>query len=175
MIRRSCWDSSSLLTHPLLIPSYFALGSIFILIAQAIFSSLPVRRLRGEDTTAPATQNNYRVVATASQTGFVSAVKCHVEASGGSTIFLFQVSRLVVVLALLCLAIFNFLQEEGQQRVFPSSAVGALTKHWGKKPKGKHYCVGSLTEREWLDLALCLSYVRHRCLPSFELAFSLES
>ena len=176
MIRRSCRDYSSLLTHPLLIPSYFALGSIFIFIAQANFSSGPVPRLRGEDPTAAATQDSDESsVETATQPGFVSAIKGYVEASGGSTIFLFQVSRLVVVLALLCLAIYNFLQEEGQQRVSPSSAVGALIKHWGKMSKGKHYCGGSLTEREWLDLTLCLSYVRHLYFSSLKLAFSLES
>lgn len=175
LIRTSCRDCSSLLTHPLLIPSYVALGSIFILVAQAIFSSGPVRRLLGEDQTEAATQNNDRVAATATQTSFVSALKGHVETSGGSTIFFFQVSRLVVTLALLCLAIFSFLQEEGQQHLSPSSAVGALINHWSKKRKGKHHGGSSLTEPEWLDLTLCLTYVRHQCPSSFELTFSLES
>ena len=158
------------MTHPLIIPSYFALGSISILVTQAIFSSGPVRRLHGEDPTEAATQGE-----TVAQPGFVLAVKSHIKTSGGSTIFLFQVSRLIVVLALLCLAIFSFLQEEGQQHDSPSSAVGALIKHWGKKRNGKRYGGGSLTEPEWIDLTLCLTYVRHLCLFSFELTFSLET
>jgi hypothetical protein len=174
MISTSFWDCSSLLTHPLLIPSYFALSSIAILVAQAIFSSSPVRRLRDDDPTVAAIQDESGVAATATQTGFVSAVKGHVETSGGSTIFLFQISRLVVVVALLCLAIFSFVQEEGQQHVSPSPSVGALIKNWGKKRKGKfRYGEGPLTKRELLDLTLCLTYVRRRCLSSFELAFSL--
>ena len=97
----------------------------------------------------------------------MSAVKDHVDKFGGSIIFLFEVARLVVVLILLGLAIFSFVQEE----VTPSSAVNAFNKCWNMKRKGKHrYSGGSLTKREWLDLTLCLTYVRHRC--HFELAFS---
>ncbi len=164
-------------THPLLIPSYFALLSILVLVAQANFSSGPVRRPRGEDAPAAATRGESGVAASATRTGLVSAVKDHVEKSGGSTIFLFQASRLLVVLTLLGLAIFGFVREEGQQHVSPSSVVSALNKHWGKRHKGKHRNGGgSLTKREWLDLTLCLTYVRHRSHRSlFELAFSLES
>jgi hypothetical protein len=155
MIRTSHWGCSSLWTHPQLIPSYFALLSIVVLVAQAMFSSGPVRRLRGEHPPAAASR------ASATRTGFVSAIKDHVEHSGGSIIFLFQVSRFVVVLTLLGLAIFSFVQEEGQQeQISPSSAVSALGKHRGKKHR---YGGGSPTKREWLDLTLCLTYVRHRC------------
>src|SRR6266851_4681986 len=47
-------------------------------------------------------------------TALVSAVKDHVERSGGSTIFLFQLARLV--LTLLGLPIFCFLREEEEQQ-----------------------------------------------------------
>ncbi|KAH9166019.1 hypothetical protein EDB89DRAFT_2076264 [Lactarius sanguifluus] len=145
-------------THPLLIPSYLALLSIVVLLAQAIFSSGPVRGLRGEDAPVIATHGESRVTASASRGGFMSAVKDHVEKSGGSIIFLFQVLRLVVVLTLLGLAIFSSVQEEGQQHA-SSSAVSALN---GRRHEGKHRDGGrSLTKREWLDLTLCLTYVRH--------------
>ncbi|KAH9019331.1 hypothetical protein EDB83DRAFT_2528201 [Lactarius deliciosus] len=144
-------------THPLLIPSYLALLSIFVLSVQAIFSSSPVRRLRGEDVPAAATCAESGVNESATQTGFVSAVKDHVEKSGGSIIFIFHVSRLLVVLTLLGLAIFGFVQGEGQQHISPSSAVSALN---GRRHKGKHRSSGgSLTERGWLDLMLCLTYL----------------
>ncbi|KAH9166021.1 hypothetical protein EDB89DRAFT_2115943 [Lactarius sanguifluus] len=151
---------SSLWTHPLLIPSYLALLSIVVLVAQAIYSSSPVRRLRGKDAPVAANRGESGANASATRTGLVSAVKDHVEKSGGSIIFLFQVLRLLVALTLLGLAIFSFVQEEGQQHGSPSSVVSALSKHWGKKHKGKHhYGGGSLTKREWLDLTLCLTYL----------------
>ncbi|KAF8265084.1 hypothetical protein EI94DRAFT_1736769, partial [Lactarius quietus] len=110
-------------THPI----YLALLSIVVLVAQAILSSGPVRRLRGKDAPSAAAGGDSGVTASATGTGFVSAVKDHVEISGGSTIFLFQVARLIVI--------FSFVQDEGQQRVSP---VSAFSKHWGKKRKGKH-------------------------------------
>ena len=125
---------------------------------QAIFSSGPVRRLRGLDASVAATQGESGLATTATQTSFVSAVKDHVEKSGGLIILLFGLARLVIVLILLGLAIFSFVQED----VTPSSAVDALGKCWDMKRKGKHrYSGGSLTKREWLDLTLCLTYVRH--------------
>ncbi|KAH9028046.1 hypothetical protein EDB83DRAFT_2526408 [Lactarius deliciosus] len=145
-------------THPLLIPSYFAILSIVVL-AQTIFSSGPTRTLRGEDAPVIATGGNSGVAVGATRTGFVSAVKDHVEKSGGSTIFLFHVSRLLVVLILLGLAIFSSVQEEGQQHISPSSTVSALD-HWGRRHDGKHRYGGrSLTKLEWLDLTLCLTYL----------------
>ncbi|KAH8997804.1 hypothetical protein EDB86DRAFT_2828663 [Lactarius hatsudake] len=146
-------------THPLLIPSYLALFSIVVLLTQAIFSSGPVRRLRDEDAPVIAARGESGVTASVTREGFVSAVKDHVEKSGGSIILLFQVLRLVIVLTLLGLAIFSSVQEEGQQHISPSSAVSALD-HWGRRHEGKHRYGGrSLTEREWLDLTLCLTYL----------------
>ncbi|KAI9449923.1 hypothetical protein BJY52DRAFT_1192187 [Lactarius psammicola] len=150
----------ALWTHPLLIPSYFALLSIAVLVTKAVFSSGPVRRLRGEDEPTATTRGDSGVAASATRTGFLSAVKDHVEKSGGSTIFLFQVSRLIIVLTLLGLAIFSFVQEEGQQNLSPSSGISALSEHWGKRYKRKHRnSGGSFTKREWLDLTLCLTYL----------------
>ncbi|KAI9434147.1 hypothetical protein H4582DRAFT_2112597 [Lactarius indigo] len=149
----------SLWTHPLLIPSYFALLSILVLLVQAIFSSGPARRLRGEDAPVIATRGESGVTASATRSSSVSVVKDHVEKSGGSIIFLFQVLRLVVVLTLLGLAIFGFVGEDGQQHVSPSSAVSALD-HWGRRREGKRrHSGGSLTKRNWLDLTLCLTYL----------------
>ncbi len=107
-------------------------------------------------------------------TALVSAVKDHVERSGGSTIFLFQLARLVLVLTLLGLPIFCFLREEEEQQKQqqqPSSidSAGLLrvdslrggSKHGRKKSKYKHgQGGGSFSEREWIHLAFCLDYVR---------------
>lgn len=146
----------SLWAHPLLIPSYLALLSIIVLVAQAIFLSGSVRRLCGKEEPVAALdgESGVAVSATRTRTGFVSAVKDHVETSGGYIIFLFRVSRLLVVLILLGLAIFSFVQERGQQHVSPSPALGVLSKMQA------HYGV-SLTKREWLNLTLSLTYVRY--------------
>ncbi len=105
---------------------------------------------------ADATRGESGVNANATQSGIVSAVKDHVEKSGGSTVFLFQLSRLVVVLTLLGLEISSFVQEDEQPHA-------SISKKWGKKHKGKHHRQGggdALTKREWIDLTLCLTYVR---------------
>src|ERR1700761_3786130 len=134
---------SRLWSHPLLIPSYCALLSILVLIAQIIFSSGPARRLREIDT--PQVESG--VSAGPTRTGFISAFKDHVEKSGGLIHFLFQALRLLVVFTLLGLAIFSFVQEEGRQHDSPSSAVNALNTRWGKIRKGKRrYSGRSLTK-----------------------------
>jgi hypothetical protein len=94
----------------------------------------------------------------ASTTGLVSAVKGHVEISGGSIIFSFQVFRLILVLTLLSLSVFSFVQEEEQRIV--GFGLNALGKRQGKKGKQKHRYGGPLSDREWLDLASSLTYVR---------------
>lgn len=90
-------------------------------------------------------------------TVLMSAVKDHVERSGGSTIiFLFQFAYFVLVLALLGLSIFCFLgEEEQQQPSFIDSAglrrvdsLRSASKHGRKKPKHYHgHEGGSFSER----------------------------
>jgi hypothetical protein len=66
----------------------------------------------------------------------------HVKRSGGSAIFLFQLFqllRLVLVLALLGLSLFSFLRDEVRQH--------SVINLWGKK-KDKHKRGGELSERE---------------------------
>ncbi|KAI9434174.1 hypothetical protein H4582DRAFT_2177883 [Lactarius indigo] len=153
--------------HPLLIPSYLALLSVLVLLVQAIFSFGPVQRLHGEYAPVAATHGDSGVTVSATRTGFMSTVKDHVENAGGSVIFTFQVLRLLVVLALLALAIFSSVQEEGQQHVSPLSAVSALN---GREHEGKrHYGGDSLTKREWLSLTLCLTYLYMAFLGSMTL------
>lgn len=135
--------------HPLLIPSYAALASILVLILQIIFSAL---RARAEDTSTAGEYN-----ASSTRTGLLSAVKDHVEKSGGSIIFVFHLSRLVLVLSLLVLSIFCFLQEEALHSA--DSGLGTLNKHWGKWRNRKHRNRSSFSQREWLDLAACLNYL----------------
>lgn len=154
------FDSSWI--HPLLIPSYAALASILVLILQLIFSFGPIKAFRARISTSTedassAGENS----ASSTRTGLLSAVKDHVEKSGGSTIFVFHLMRLVLVLSLLVLSIFCFLQEDVLHSA--DSGLGPLNKHWGKWRNRKHRNGGggggSFSKREWLDLAACLNYV----------------
>jgi hypothetical protein len=160
-ISNVCSGFYSLWIHPLLIPPYAALASILVLILQIIVSSGPIKALRARISTSTedaSTAGEYS--ASSTRTGLLSAVKDHVEKSGGSIIFVFHLSRLVLVLSLLVLSIFCFLQDEGLHSV--NSGLGPLNKHWGKWRNPKHRNGGgggSFSKREWLDLAACLTYV----------------
>jgi len=163
--------------HPLIIPSYAALASILVLILQITTSFGPIKALRAriststEDTTTAGEYN-----ASSTHTGLLSAVKDHVARSGGSTIFVFHLSRLVLVPSLLVLSTFCFLQEEGLHSAV--SGLDPLNKHWGKWRNPKHRNGnggGSFSKREWLDLAACLNYVcllSTLCLPISHQLFS---
>jgi len=165
--------SFSLWTRPLLIPSYFVLASIIALVVQAIISSDLFKQLRAriigtvenEDEGAGAGADESSADSS-TRTGLVSAVTDHVERSGGSVIFLFQFLRLILVLALLSLSIYSFIREEEQEQSGVNSGLPVDTlmrsgKRGRKKHKHKHRNDGdTLSEREWIDLAFCLNYVR---------------
>lgn len=160
-MRWICAGFYSFWTHPLLIPSYAALASILVVILQIIILSGPIKALRARISTSTedtSTASEYN--ASSTRTGLLSAVKDHVEKSGGSIIFVIHLSRLTLVLSLLVLSIFCFLQEEVLHSA--DSGLGPLNKHWGKWRKRKHRNGGgggSFSKREWLDLAACLNYV----------------
>jgi hypothetical protein len=150
----------SLWLHPLLIPSYAALASIIVLILHIIFSIGPIKLPRTRISSSTEDTNTAgEYSASSTRTGLLSAVKDHVERSGGSIIFVFRLARLVLVISLLVLSIFCFLQEEVLHSA--DSGLDPLNKHWGKRRKPKHRDGGggSLSKREWLDLAACLNYV----------------
>ena len=146
----------SLWTSPLFIPSYSALASVVVLILQAASSTEPFKQLRARVFSAADDEGDEDEGVgsndSGDQTGLVEAFKDHVERSGGSAIFLFQLLRLVLVFALLCLSIFNFLEDEEVQQ-------HSVVDLWRKK-KNKHKRGGELSEREWLALTFFLNYVR---------------
>jgi hypothetical protein len=149
----------SLWSRPLLIPSYFALASIVILVLQAAFSTEPFKQLRARVFSAAVDEEDEDEGVgsndSGNQTGLAEAFKDHVERSGGSAIFLLQLLRLFLVLALLGLSIFSFLRDEEVQQ---HSVIDLWRR---KKNKHKHrQGGGELSEREWLDLAFFLNYVR---------------
>jgi hypothetical protein len=147
---------------------------------QAVASSEPFKQLRArilgtvenEDEGAGADESS--VDGSSDRTGLVSAVADHVEKTGGSTVFLFQFLRFVLVLALLALSIYSFVREEEEQQqqsgLLPENTLSSAGKYPRKKHRSKHRQDGdTLSEREWIDLAFCLDYVRGLSPPSFSL------
>ena len=159
----------SLWTHPLLIPSYFTFVSIAALILQYISSSSLFNRVRAristttEDTRTGGGESNIN----GGQIGLISAVKDHVGKLGGSTIFFCQLARLVVVLTLFNLSVISFLHDGLEEQNVVEAGLGALGKHWGGKKRENKGNGSPLSEREWLDLAMSLTYVcpRTHLLP----------
>ncbi|KAH9986083.1 hypothetical protein BJV74DRAFT_845474 [Russula compacta] len=154
--------TASLWAHSLLIPSYFALASIVIFILQAVSSSGLFKWLRSHTSATVEVADTNAESSISTQASLVSSVKDHVKRSGGCIIFFIHVLRLFLVLGLLGLSVFSFLREEASVQEQQSIGFGSnsLGKHWGKRRKNKHrYSGGSLSEREWLDFALCLTYL----------------
>ncbi|KAH9967588.1 hypothetical protein BC827DRAFT_1264378 [Russula dissimulans] len=148
----------SLWAHPLLIPPYFILVSVASLVLRSIFSSSLFKRLRTRifSTTEDARTGGNESNASDGQIGLISAVKDHVGKLGGSTVFFLQLARLVVVLTLLSLSVFKFLREEVEEQSVVEAGLG---KHWRGKTRKDKGDESPLSEREWLDLAMCLAYL----------------
>ncbi|KAJ8520559.1 hypothetical protein ONZ45_g2613 [Pleurotus djamor] len=102
--------------------------------------------------------------------GFWSEFKAHVVSHGGLHIFVYKILRLVGCLALLGLSIATLIideieLEDRQDIQFtyadqePLGWMGALAR-WGKK-KRKHRRkeVEQLTQTEWLQFAMCMTYL----------------
>ncbi|KAI9438180.1 hypothetical protein H4582DRAFT_2111639 [Lactarius indigo] len=93
---------------------------------------------------------NPTLISRSTRAGFVLAVKDHVKQSGGPTVFLFQIARLILVLILLGLSVLSFLQGEAQR---PSSPEVIVSR----------------------DLTLCLTYFYASLLALFTIIAQRES
>ncbi|KAI0068087.1 hypothetical protein BV25DRAFT_1834393 [Artomyces pyxidatus] len=141
--------------HPFLFPAYVAAASALILTVRVLFSFGPLKKLR-EHFWSSEEEVEWPIDSDTTRTGLISAVRAHVNKFGGSTIYLFKLTRLLSVLTLLGLSIATFLQDEEGHAQPPSS----LSKHWGKKHKHhKNHDDSQFTKHEWLDLALCMTYL----------------
>lgn len=154
----------------MLIPGYFAAFSAFLLVAHLIIASKPVQQLLGrifsskggdpDPSDAPPVEPSPEPP----HAGIVSEVKAHIKSLGGSTIFLYKIVRLVGCLALVGLTIATVVRDE--KGTAKADAIDVLKKHWGKKGKHARRNDG-FTDREWLQVTLCLTYVSitSRTLP----------
>ncbi|KAJ3833329.1 hypothetical protein F5878DRAFT_646030 [Lentinula raphanica] len=101
---------------------------------------------------------------------FIQELKLHVGSLGGPVIYAFMLARLIGSLALLGLSIATLmleLEEVHRAEVDPKSSqlLGQLEDFviafgkWGKKhPKNKYGTIS--TKQEWLEAAMCLTFVR---------------
>ncbi|KAG7095646.1 hypothetical protein E1B28_006368 [Marasmius oreades] len=139
-------------TSELIFPLYVTLGSTLVLVLHLVFTAKPFKKF-------VATRNEELVLTreiNEPSEGLVEEVKAHVSNHGGTTIFTFYLTRLTCTLGLLLLAITSLVQdfEEGHED------FGVLImKKKNKKHRGNGSMSDSLTTREWLEFAMCLTFL----------------
>lgn len=86
--------------------------------------------------------------------GILADIKVHIDAKGGPVIFTYKILRLLGCLGLVGMTIATLvIDENGRQTSF----LEALKRK--KKKKKKNASSDAFTEAEWLQVALCLTYV----------------
>ncbi|KAF9261735.1 hypothetical protein L218DRAFT_1001520 [Marasmius fiardii PR-910] len=143
-------SSQPIWTSELILPLYFALISAFVLVSHLIISAKPLKKLTGTriEEQPPVHDLNDP------PQGLVAEVKAHISSHGGTVIFTFYLMRLACTLGLLGLAIASLVQDvEGVEL---GTSFGALLKKGRKKHRGDS---DPLTTREWLEFAMCLTFL----------------
>ncbi|KAJ3801154.1 hypothetical protein GGU11DRAFT_770568 [Lentinula aff. detonsa] len=153
-------SSRAVYTNLLILPLYFSAASTLTLLFHLISNSKAARKLFGRPVTS-----SEEPVAELQPDSLIQELKLHVESLGGSAIYAYILARLIGTLALLGLSITTLILDEvhragNQSLQLPreeEDVADALGK-WGKKhPKNKygtHYA-----EREWLEAAMCLTFL----------------
>ncbi|KAJ3760576.1 hypothetical protein EV360DRAFT_81041 [Lentinula raphanica] len=149
-------------TNSLIIPLYIAAFSILILLVHLIANSKPARKLFRRS----GTSSEEAVVPELQPDSLIQELKLHVGSLGGPAIYAFILARLIGSLALLGLSVTTLVLEEVHREEVDQSSqllgqegdvVDTFGK-WGKKhPKKKsdtHF-----TKREWLEAAMCLTFL----------------
>ncbi|KAF8832671.1 hypothetical protein HHX47_DHR1001791 [Lentinula edodes] len=153
---------SAVYTNSLIIPLCVSAASILGFVIHLIARVEPVRRLFRRIGTVP---NSEESAAPVQPENLIQELNAHVGSRGGPIIYVYMLIRLVGTLALLGLSITSLILDEvrrnGKQGLEllegQEDIVDSLGK-WGKKhPKkkyGTHY-----TKREWLEAAMCLTFL----------------
>ncbi|TRM65976.1 hypothetical protein BD626DRAFT_427540 [Schizophyllum amplum] len=150
----------SVWTDERMLPAYVALASAVLLVMHAIAASRPAQRLwarvRKVELEEPAEEP-----LTVQPATFWSEIKVHVASHGGWKIYGLNVARLVGTLTLLALSIASFFIDEARRAnvVEFDDEIDILGKgKWGKG--GKHHKQHArFTKREWLELAMSMTYL----------------
>ncbi|KAJ4476620.1 hypothetical protein J3R30DRAFT_3759412 [Lentinula aciculospora] len=153
-------SANAFCTNSLVIPLCFAAVSALFLLLHLIGNSQPFRKLFRqpvislEEFTAQVQPDN-----------IVQELNAHIRSSGGPVIYVYMLARLIGSLALLGLSVTTLILDEvrrtGGQSLEPigeeegdADALGKWGKRHPKKKYGTHY-----TKREWLEAAMCLTFL----------------
>ncbi|KAI3622081.1 atp-binding cassette transporter [Moniliophthora roreri] len=151
----STWDWSpvkrTVFSDTLIFPTYFALASASILFAHICIA------LRRSSANSEE-QSRFRPAS------LFLEVKDHVEYHGGARIFGFKLVRLISSLTLLALSIATLVVQEldttdpNMTGLDTGNTEYEISKKWSKRPKHPkpHY---QFTKREWLEAAMCLTFL----------------
>ncbi|KAJ3718421.1 hypothetical protein C8R42DRAFT_723772 [Lentinula raphanica] len=161
-VSKSANVNSGIFTNSLIIPLYIAAFSILIFLVHLLANSKPARKLFRRS----GTSSEEAVVPELQPDSLIQELKLHVGSLGGPAIYAFILARLIGSLALLGLSITTLVLEEVHREEVDQSSqllgqegdvVDTFGK-WGKKhPKKKsdtHF-----TKREWLEAAMCLTFL----------------
>lgn len=85
-------------------------------------------------------------------------IRRRIASLGGGTIFAYVIVRLLACLALLGLSIASLVIAETSE--IQSGDVSPLGK-WGKKHRSKNPRSPAFSVEEWLDVAMCITFVSH--------------
>ena len=148
-------------TDSLMISAYAASFSALVLLLQIILSTRPVRHLLSQLSSQKSRHSDDTEIvlvddAPTPSAGILSDLRSHIQSLGGSSIFFHKTLRLIGVLVLLSLTLVTLVQDE-QQRPF-SLLIETLKKRGKKHHKKKS--LATFSPDEWLQIALCLTYVR---------------
>lgn len=137
-------------------PAYFVTLSVLLLIIHALLVSGPVKKLlaRTRDAQQPPAPAEPLLVPSPD---IRTAISEHIRKTGGLTIVSYKAVRFVACLALLGLSATSLVLEEVRRS--EQNGFSALGK-WGKKHRGRKRKSRAFTTKEWLHVAMCLTYVR---------------
>ena len=115
--------------------------------AQKIWARITRQELQQENRTEEP------LLAPRNETDITGDFAQHVEQHGGYVVFSFQVLRLLACLTLLVLSVYTAIKDEG-------GIIGQLKKKGKHGRKHRDRDRPQLSDKEWADLLLSMTYVR---------------
>lgn len=93
--------------------------------------------------------------------GIISDVKVHIVSQGGSTVFAYKIARLLGCLTLVALTIVSTVLSDYSKDAWSGDAFEtSFKKKKGKGRRKKPKDSSDFSVAEWLQISLCLAYVR---------------
>ncbi|KAI0260098.1 P-loop containing nucleoside triphosphate hydrolase protein [Gloeopeniophorella convolvens] len=164
----SAREEPSLWMHTLLLPSHVAAASATVLVLQAILSSRPVRNLCvrafgpvENDSATSGGSGGSGINPIPIDNSTLAVNKDHMD----RPIFLLRILRLISVLTLLSLSLFDLILRDAETCGSPDQPFqgsGPLDKGWVKTHREilyRQYDESPCSKSEWPDLTLCATYI----------------